>query len=831
MKIKSLSLAMLWIFGLSTPATAFDLVSSLTEDLEPVITMEKDDSGVTVNYTFPGAYCYEDDLYPDSFALDIPGFSANMTSGEAAWPIRWDTFEIPLGCEATVELLTIQTSEFQIKLAPARQDLINSSNEVYSFNNVPPINDYNGWLPLTPIKQEDIKIYRDRNILYVGVYPISYNVKERLVRATDHISYRVAFSPSLVAQSLNFYSGIRHNIDEDYMDVLFSCTTSREDTGNETLNVDDSCTKLQSNFLLPKIWTVGDSYLILSRNLYSSAVNKFAEWKRTMGFNVKIEMSDSWTPQTIKSIIQTNYNLDNNLKYLLLFGDELDLPGERHYIFENLPFYTDYFYTCMDGADDDLPDLYSGRISVTNLQEANNVVDKIINYEKLGTSGKNKALLCAQFYDKAGDGYEDNRFTLTSEEIAIGLEALGKSVNRVYLYTCDNPLFKSIPTNWAKGGYGGSKPIPNYLNPSIFNWNGNKEDIKSAINSGVGYVLHRDHGQIQKRKDPEFLINDIKALCNGTDTPIVFSINCLTGMYQYIPAVPNMAFMEYDKPNDLFFGRSTCFSEEFLRQKDGGAVAVFAASHASYNDNNDALIMEMFQLIWPTYQFRTAFPGYVPSKINPSSTPIRRLGELLHASKLRVDQTFNNYGTTQHNNQIYHLFGDPSMEIRESLPKPYKVEVSVESQNSSGVIINVPTQYKLVRVPTSSSGSVKWCIGGKYRFSQLELTGYKYYVIGDDIPPTPLPEAVYTMQLAETIKIEDTYFNGSSLTINYIIPEECNDAILIVKRISDGMSRSIDCINKNNQVTINTNGQSSGIYLIELWSEGKIKDTRKIMLQ
>ena len=120
-------------------AQAFELTSTPSESLTPVREIAPDENGVTVSYTFPGAVVTEDDLYPGTYHLDIPGFGVNMTPGEAEWPQRWDSFVIPQGCEASVELVSASTETRHFHLAPARPDLPNSSDETYSRENVPPM--------------------------------------------------------------------------------------------------------------------------------------------------------------------------------------------------------------------------------------------------------------------------------------------------------------------------------------------------------------------------------------------------------------------------------------------------------------------------------------------------------------------------------------------------------------------------------------------------------------------------------------------------------------------------------------------------------------------
>lgn len=115
---KSLTFVLLGVMWFSPPASAFELTNSMTKDLEPIISVERDDTGVTVDYTFPGACQTEDDLYPGSFNLAIPGFGSNRNPGQAAWLMHWDSYEIPSGSQAQIEILAEESTFFNIAPTP-----------------------------------------------------------------------------------------------------------------------------------------------------------------------------------------------------------------------------------------------------------------------------------------------------------------------------------------------------------------------------------------------------------------------------------------------------------------------------------------------------------------------------------------------------------------------------------------------------------------------------------------------------------------------------------------------------------------------------------------
>ncbi len=371
----------------------------------PSRTVTKDDTGVTVSYILDGMRYVEDDLYPGSYRIDVPGFGHNMTLTEPVYPFRWDSFEIPEGCSASVSVVSETNTDMPLVLAPAREPLPESDYTGYSLANVPPVEGFKGWSSIPLVAPDGMQVYRDRDILYVRVSPVSYNYELGKVRIAEEFSYRVSFDAS--GNAARRSSGNRHDVDGEYLSSVLTCALPNDSP--------------QSVAAGATVWKDAPYYLILTVPAYAQAVNIFKDWKRRMGFNVIVDSRDSWTPSSIKDAISAQYQSKSNLQYVLIFGNEDSLPGNG-FIVEINQCYTDYPYGCMDGPDDMQSDLYMGRISVANITEANNVVDKIIAYEKnppTQASFYKNAIGVSYFQDNPPirDSYEDERFVKTCEDI------------------------------------------------------------------------------------------------------------------------------------------------------------------------------------------------------------------------------------------------------------------------------------------------------------------------------------------------------------------------------------------------------------------------------
>ena len=628
----------------------------------PTRTVEDVKDGILVTYEFHYVSKNTDVLFPSSSILFFDGFGIGEVPGKPALPIKWDKFYVPSGQDYSISIIDSSYIELPIEIAPARQAMINSSRTIYTTDNVAQIKPYEGIFPRNTISSET-NVYRTYPILDICINPIRYNYQQNRVVICNRISYLISIKDKDSKYILN-------NLDFDRDPLL----------ANNIMNPRKQIENKGHGQLRSAIQITTPKYLIVTVPQFLDAVNKLADWKRSLGYNVEIISQNSWNDISIKNAIVST-NQISPISYLLIFGDYNDIPGK--YItrsvnttdgLKNYQFYTDYYYGCIQS--DTIPDIRRGRISASSLNEATTIVDKIINYERnpnITSSFYQTGLNCAYFQDdnyyndqnvliKARDSVEDRRFTLTSEEIRNHVIQQNKIVKRVYYAESEvTPMF------WKKGGYGmaNQTPIPSeLLKSNNFLWNGNSQDIKDSINYGTFYVFHRDHGGVTEWGEPNFTSTHIGQLNNGNKLPVVFSMNCLTGRYN----------------------QGTCFAEAFLRKEEGGCAGIFAASEESFSGYNDALALAMFEAIWPNPSFIKPFPSGV-TPIQLTNTPVYRLGDLLDYGFTKIKDVYPGaYGDyILHTKEIFHYFGDPTMEIYTDVPTPF-TNVSITKNNGNTIV-------------------------------------------------------------------------------------------------------------------------------------------------
>lgn len=614
--------------------------------------------GVTVTYEFKHAVVLSDPDVADYYLWRISGFGHSVVPGEPDVPVRWDSFALPEGCASfTVSVLESACVDVPLRLSPARAPQPEGKESPAV---VPDIAPYEGWFPREVVETGEVRVYRERSVAEVGVYPVRYDWKNGVVRACSKIVYRVTFGEG----GLRSAPEGRIAPDDSFLD-------------NTTLNGNVGAAGYEMFRSAGDTGSAGKDYLILSTPEFEEAVRRLADWKRTLGFGVHTRLRGDWTPERIKSAVKEVYRSAPSLYYLLIVGDHDDVPAEdmartivnnKGYAFD-YRYVTDYYYGCVDGEGDVLADLYRGRLPVSTAMEAVTVVDKIIRYERnpvRDAAFYDMGLHCAYFEDcfpdgtdGPGDGIEDKRFTLTSEEVRNYMLSKGKTVNRVYFaydYNYSETDNYPPPTFWNKGEFAWGDSIPVELQRPYFAWDGDSADIVRYIDEGAFYVLYRGHGTDSTWVQPHFTGDNILSLANGDRLPVVFSINCETGSFQ----------------------EDDCFAEVFLRKKGGGAVAVYAATEKSWPGYNDAMVIGMFDAIWPDPGVDSKLYNFLGMTTSPSRLrETTRLGEILDQGLRRMEETWGqswkgNSISTQFTREIFHCFGDPGMRIYTDTPTEFK---------------------------------------------------------------------------------------------------------------------------------------------------------------
>jgi hypothetical protein len=508
--------------------------------------------------------------------------------------------------------------------------------------------------PAQIVSVEHLGKMRDLNLVQVSVAAGQFNPAMRTLQLFDRVQFTIQFEGGKAG------------------------FLPRENIGNPFDNHKTSLYELALNYqIIEKFPFPGDfinrlcwghEYLIITDPAFRPAADTLRTWKIQKGISTLVVETGNGsgqagtTPTAIQSYIRNKFNTCIvRPSYVLLLGDAEHIA----------PFYrtthygdsagTDLDYALMDNADI-LPDLAVGRIPVDTLDDANIVVNKIVSYEQsppfapsfYRSTGFASYFQCCRD-DVTDDGRTVRSFIETAELVRNELTGLGYSVDRLYsTSTSYHPDYAAAGRDTTPRRYRNGANLPAAIGPgSGFGWNATSADVIDTFNAGRFLMLHRGHGGVNGWGSPSFSSTHLNSLTNGNRLPVVYSINCASGLFDNETLDPNAQDWNYNTTvNGVYW------AERILRM-EGGAVGVIGDTRNSPTWANSALARGLFDATWP---------GVVPEG---GANSIRRLGDILNYGKLYmagqvgVAQTAGSVAQNAANTNLilYHVYGDPTLQM------------------------------------------------------------------------------------------------------------------------------------------------------------------------
>lgn len=756
----------------------------------PSRTFVKTDNGFRITYKFDKANINPDIFYPDAFEWSIDNFGTTHELAKPAIPIRKESYFIPEGKTISVSVSDIKYTELNMQLAPAKPMLLGEHNDNLTLSDVPQINNYSGFYPTQIVNVACSEFYRNSEFAYVNVFPIQYDMQNKKVRAYTEITFDVNFIEKTSPNRVRDNGGAEDN---GYLPFDFSMPDPGEWGGYG--NVEYIYTEKPSANKYIKY-----DYLVISTPELKNAVEKFCKWKRQLGYNMNVEYRDDWTAVSIKDSVYDVASTHPNFSHLLLFGSFDIVPGEycTNYISSYGWFYSDLKYACLNGSDDYYPDLVYGRIPVSNITEANTVVDKIIKFESyppIHDTFYNTATFTSPFYGNTIENFA--RYTETCETIRQRLNKLNYNTDFIY-----QSASNANPQYWHNG-----EPIDETLRKPLYMWNRDHNNISSAVNNGILSVLYRGHGNRNGWAGYTgnlYNKQHIATLSNDSLQPVIFSIACSTG-----------------RP-----GADDSFAEAFLKAPGGGCSAVIAATDDSYTLHNNHFADGMFDAIWPQ---------------NSSENPTYEIGRIMQMGLSVADHYYDFEG--QYQRQIYHCFGDPSMKMYTKQPMEVP-EVTVERKSNVLKVKVNGTKNMYISVYDPETDDVVLYYGTEYtkRYTvsinppadRVIVTVYndnyrpkvfktRYFMMPDLPIIRPDIPVVSTLNSCEPT-------NDGQVRIKYSVASQPSSTQVIVSDIYGNRLIVSDC-DISGDATIDISRLAKGIYIVSLYIDGNYIDAKRILKQ
>jgi len=526
---------------------------------------------------------------------------------------------------------------------------------------------------------------------------------------------------------------------------------------------------------------IGCDYLVITPNdtefqIWADSVKIFRSQQGILTNVVTLEEIGGSSATAIEDYIDNAYNTwDIVPSACLLLGDYGTDASNRIIspLWENYCV-SDNIYADVDG--NNLPDIVFARITAQSEFQLEVMVTKFLDYERTPPTS-------ADFYAHpvTSLGWQtDSWFQLCSEVIGgYWREEQGKDPVRI------NEIFSGTPgTEWSTAT--NTQTIVDYFGPNglgyipadpseLGGWSGGTADMMNdAINNGTFMVHHRDHGMVEGWGEPIYTSASINSLIN-TDLTFVWSIDCLTGKYNYNNEVFAEKFHRYTHKED-----------------NSGCFGINAASEVTYSFVSDVYAWGAYDNMWPDFM-----PDY-GSAPEPRGVLPAFAGA---AGKYFLEQS-EWPSNTENKEATYHLFhhhGDAFTTVYSEVPQSLSVsheyflymgETTFEVTADVDALIGLSVNGELIGTGTGTGNPITIDIPGQTPPTMVMVTVtkqnyYRYESYAEVIPATG-PYVVYN-----DIEINDELGNGNgimetsesifgSITIKNIGVEDADNVIVTI---------------------------------------------------
>ncbi len=583
---------------------------------------ESQNSSLQMHFTINNISIYNS---TDEFInIESSNFAKSLKKGEPNLPFLSKTIYLPLNVNPTLEVLSFDSEIINLKkkgfseLIQPSAGSISKSQEKVALNKIEKSLAYsrNEYINNQVVSLKFKGILRNIQVYELLYQPIAYNPVKNKINVKSNLRIEILLENSNDIPS-NWKFGFEENSSLSQIVSLFNGSGK-------------SLTK--------------PTFLIVSPLKYKKTLQSFIQWKRQLGYYVSEayideDITDN-SKETIKSYIKSYYeNPDKGtqaVSYLALIGDVVDIPawngtngiggGSDNHV-------TDLFYA--EFTNDFLPELYYGRISVTDTSQLQNIIDKSLHTEKainLPNDYQNNHLLVsgvdpsyASTYGNGAINYFTKYYSNTDQNINA----------KYYLYGSGSPI--------------------------VSNNSQAKQSIINDFNTGVGVAYYTAHCSPKGWFNPKFQTADIASLTNKKMYPLMIGNCCQSVQF------------------DL-----NSFGEDIVRAKDKGAAVYIGASDESLWDEDYYWGVGVTNIINanPTYEETGLgnWDAWFHLNSETIENQVSTVGQMLMIGNLAVQES--NSTSKNYYWEIYHIIGDPTF-----VPAKYKMnKITAEWQQT--LVIN-----------------------------------------------------------------------------------------------------------------------------------------------
>ncbi len=501
--------------------------------------------------------------------IGLPGHFLPNDKGKPNLPRSSTYIAIPEGANIKLNTKILQTDTIRdIIIAPAFEIPKDTDSTELNYKKDEKVYSRDAFYPEQTVLASSVKQIRGVDVVILGITPFQYNpVSNELIIYRD------------LQIEILFEGGTDQYGESKYRSRFWDPIIKDNILNSNVLPEMDYQKKPYRND------TAGWEYVIIvpDQEEFKNWADTLRMWRIKEGISSKVVTTSDIGGNTVENIENFINEAYNNWEIppvaVLLLADFGNSSGTLMSPFYNDEYcISDHIYADVD--EDHMADVILARITARNEDDLENMVSKIIQYEKNPPDDPG-------FYNHpiTALGWQTERwFQICSETIGGYFRNIhGKDpvrINAIYSGSPDSVWSSNENTHMVTDYFGpdGLGYIPEYP-LELGGWDGGTaEMLNNAINDGAFILQHRDHGDFDRWGEPRYRILDMRDL-NNEELTFVFTINCLTGKF-------NMA--------------GECFTEVFHRH-EYGALGLIAATETSFSFVNDTYVWGMYDYLWPDF--------------------------------------------------------------------------------------------------------------------------------------------------------------------------------------------------------------------------------------
>ena len=460
--------------------------------------------------------------------LELADEGVSTLVGEAQLPVISRFFEVPWGA---IPQLVIESVDWQVtslealhlpsSILPVQPSLVKVEGASVPFTQDVSFYSQDMFAPSTVAQISVIGELRGRTMAFLQVSPVQYNPVTGELRIMKSCDIRIDLPGSDFVKTEAKIERYSTGSFEQLFQTSFANYGALKELEHAGMRDDEG-------------------YLIIVDDSFYDAIEPFADWKTSLGFDTTVtktsDIAGSPTKEQIKNYLVDAYtSWPTPPAYVLLVGDVAQIPT---WTGTETGTCTDLYYATMDEGNY-FADFIISRFPAATVDQVNAMVEKTMFYE-VGVFPNTSWIKKAAF--------------LASTDNHQVSEGTHNFVIETYLephnYTCDK--------------------LYSYYGATA-------QQVTDALNDGRSLCVYSGHGSTTSWGDgPPYSQSNVNSLVNNEMYPFVCSHSCLTNQFTV----------------------GECFGETWVRAPNKAGLAFWGASTYSYWDEDDILERRMFKAWW-----------------------------------------------------------------------------------------------------------------------------------------------------------------------------------------------------------------------------------------